>query len=126
MPTKSTPPKLKAAPSQVLSDEATGMYREVDLTGAPALLPPGMLRPRQKVPLFAVADEVQLTNVGEDVKIDVALEMIAKIDEALESIAVDPVAYVAWVRSEGVNEEEIVALFARYVNGLGDSGRSAN
>lgn len=116
----------KHKPSEVLQEQADpDTYREVDLSGAPVLRPPATLRPREKGPIVALGQKIQTMELGEDVRIDVAMESIAEIDEAMEKIAVNSDAYVAWVRDPNVTEEHIVALFARYVNDLGDSQRSA-
>ena len=116
----------KQKPSEVLKEQADpDMYREVDLSSAPPLRPPPTLRPREKMPLMALGNKIQTMSFGDDVRIDVQMEAIAEIDEAMEKVAVSSDAYIAWVRQPATSEEHIVALFARYVNELGDSQRSA-
>ena len=78
------------------------------------------------------------TKKPSDVIRDEALEAVDVDDEqwlvgapaltpyrALESVAVDPAAYIAWV-TDGSTEEKVAALFRTYVTDLGNSTGSAN
>lgn len=123
--------EVAPSPSEELQDEALA---EVDLAGAPALRPVGTYRMRERAKLFQEVQRISdAFNGDEDEKgdeLDLSkLDLVADIDEFLESAAVHPEIYAEWATEDGGGpdvEQRITALFSRFASDLGKSGGSAS
>lgn len=129
----------KKQPSEAIQDEALQVVEEEDeklLAGAPALIPYRALRVgRRKVFVRLMkkfqeraASDNPAPSSDEDIPLDEVeglYDLLDEMDRALETVAIDPEKYVAWV-SDGATEEKVAALFRTYVTDLGNSISSAN
>lgn len=95
----------------------------VDVSDAPPLRPIVTLRMAQRKGVLKLAAEAN--EMGDDVDADTVLDLVDKIDQELERLAVNPEAYAAWAVGDNL-EARILALFGEYAAPLGDSTRSAN
>ena len=110
--------------SDTLADEATAALDTADLTGAPTIRSYLSLRPRLRRPIVALLDEME---GFEDRTLAEQYDLIADLDEALEKMSVDPVAYAAWAVGEDA-ENRILALFNAWAEDsqLGEASSSSN
>lgn len=124
MPTKKTSATAERHEA-ILNEQAV-------LAGVPELLPPTMLRARQRGAIIVLsvrtselASSVDQLDVDHPDAIASTYELLGDIDEFFESIAVDRDAYLAW--SQGLqNSEQIFAvLVTKYARAVGESTSSS-
>lgn len=117
--------KEKSA-SEKIQDELTPLeiLDGIDVSDAPPLQPPGTLRIRQRKGLILLGDRMREL-ADPDADPELYLDIVEGMDQALEKVAVDPVAYAAWAVGTDL-EQRVMKLFLDYSGKLGESTRSAS